>query len=207
MLISIGVARHRAGSNFGLDFTGGTLVEVKFVDPVVAEDVRISLAKAGLHEAVAQHFGSERDVLVRVPPQKGESEALLADHLRGALDTQLPGRGNATFRIRWAGGRRRAARDRWARGARSAGRRHGLHDVSFHEQIRHRRGGGVDSRRRRHGGRVLGVPVDVRSADARRGARGHRLFGERHGRGRRPDPRKFPQAAQRQRHSKSSTCR
>ncbi len=40
---------------------------------------------AGIHEAVVQHFGSERDVLIRVPPQKGESEALLADRLRSAL--------------------------------------------------------------------------------------------------------------------------
>jgi preprotein translocase subunit SecF len=79
------------GLNFGLDFTGGTLVEVKFPDPVVPENVRVSLEKAGLREAVVQHFGSERDVLVRVPPQKGEAESLLADHVRRALDTNFPG--------------------------------------------------------------------------------------------------------------------
>src|SRR6185369_346449 len=90
MLISIGSLATR-GLNFGLDFTGGTLVEVQFVNPVVAEDVRVTLADAGIHEAVAQHFGSERDVLVRVPPQKGESEALLADHLRNALTAQYEG--------------------------------------------------------------------------------------------------------------------
>jgi len=90
MLISIGSLAAR-GLNFGLDFTGGTLVEVQFVNPVVAEDVRVTLADAGIHEAVAQHFGSERDVLVRVPPQKGESEALLADHLRNALTAKYEG--------------------------------------------------------------------------------------------------------------------
>ena len=79
------------GLNFGLDFTGGTLVEVKFPNPVVPENVRIALEQAGLHEAVVQHFGSERDVLVRVPPQKGEAEALLADHIRSALDANFPG--------------------------------------------------------------------------------------------------------------------
>jgi preprotein translocase subunit SecF len=90
MIISlVSIAWH--GLNFGLDFTGGTLVEVKFPDPVVPENVRISLEKAGLHEAVVQHFGSERDVLVRVPPQKGEAESLLADHVRRALDTNFPG--------------------------------------------------------------------------------------------------------------------
>jgi preprotein translocase subunit SecF len=79
------------GLNYGLDFTGGTLVEVQFAEPVVAEDVRVSLEHAGIHEAVVQHFGSERDVLIRVPPQKGESEALLADHVKGALADKYPG--------------------------------------------------------------------------------------------------------------------
>jgi preprotein translocase subunit SecF len=90
MLISLGSLVTR-GLNFGLDFTGGTLVEVKFVDPVVPEGVRLSLADAGIAEAVVQHFGSERDVLIRVPPQKGESEALLGDHLRAALTSKYPG--------------------------------------------------------------------------------------------------------------------
>jgi preprotein translocase subunit SecF len=79
------------GLNYGLDFTGGTLVEVEFAQPVVAEDVRISLEHAGIKEGVVQHFGSERQVLIRVPPQKGESEALLADHVKGALADKYPG--------------------------------------------------------------------------------------------------------------------
>jgi preprotein translocase subunit SecF len=45
------------GLNYGLDFTGGTLVEVQFSEPVVAEDVRISLEHAGINEAVVQHLG------------------------------------------------------------------------------------------------------------------------------------------------------
>jgi preprotein translocase subunit SecF len=48
------------------------------------------LEQTGLKEAVVQHFGSERDVLVRVPPQKGESESLLADHVRNALAAKYP---------------------------------------------------------------------------------------------------------------------
>jgi preprotein translocase subunit SecF len=79
------------GLNYGLDFTGGTLVEVQFAQPVVAEEVRTSLEHASINEAVVQHFGSERDVLIRVPPQKGESEALLADHVKSALADKYPG--------------------------------------------------------------------------------------------------------------------
>jgi preprotein translocase subunit SecF len=90
MIISL-VSIAWQGLNFGLDFTGGTLVEVKFPNAVVPENIRVALEQAGLREAVVQHFGSERDVLVRVPPQKGEAEALLADHVRRALDTNFPG--------------------------------------------------------------------------------------------------------------------
>ena len=90
MVISLASIATR-GLNFGLDFTGGTLVEVQFPDPIVPENVRMSLASAGLADAVVQHFGSERDVLVRVPPQKGESEALLGDHVRSALTAKYPG--------------------------------------------------------------------------------------------------------------------
>ncbi|MCX7064669.1 MAG: protein translocase subunit SecF [Proteobacteria bacterium] len=90
MVISLGSLATR-GLNFGLDFTGGTLVEMQFVDPVVPEDVRALLAGAGLEHAVVQHFGSERDVLIRVPPQKDESQALIGDHLRSVLTAQYPG--------------------------------------------------------------------------------------------------------------------
>ncbi len=90
MLISI-VSLATRGLNFGLDFTGGTLVEVQFADPVQPDDVRVSLEHAGIVEAVVQHFGSERDVLIRVPPQKGESQALLADHVKAALAERFPG--------------------------------------------------------------------------------------------------------------------
>jgi len=79
------------GLNFGLDFTGGTLVEVQFADPVVPDKVRSTLAGAGLPDAVVQNFGTERDVLIRVPPKAGESEATLGDHLRAALTSNYPG--------------------------------------------------------------------------------------------------------------------
>src|SRR3954452_4805006 len=90
MLISL-VSLATRGLNFGLDFTGGTLVEVEFAQTVAPDDVRVSLEQAGISNAVVQHFGSERDALIRVPPQKGESQALLGDHLRSALTEKYPG--------------------------------------------------------------------------------------------------------------------
>lgn len=55
------------GLNFGIDFSGGTLVEVGYERPVAIESVRSALQQGGLEDAVVQHFGTARDVLVRLP--------------------------------------------------------------------------------------------------------------------------------------------
>ena len=55
---------------WGLDFTGGTLVEVSYNDPVVPQVIRNQLSEAGYEGHVVQYFGSDRDILVRVPPQQ-----------------------------------------------------------------------------------------------------------------------------------------
>lgn len=56
------------GLNFGLDFTGGTVVEVGARSEVSLSEVRGALADGGYSDATVQHFGSSRDVMVRVPP-------------------------------------------------------------------------------------------------------------------------------------------
>ena len=73
---------------WGLDFTGGTLVEVFFEEPVSPEQIRIDLKEAGFEGHVVQYFGSERDVLVRIPPQKDLDErenARLGDRILKSL--------------------------------------------------------------------------------------------------------------------------
>jgi len=70
--------------NWGLDFTGGTLVEVSYSTPVVPEQIRLDLDRAGWQGHVVQYFGSDRDILVRMPPQKNLSDrenARLGDSL------------------------------------------------------------------------------------------------------------------------------
>jgi len=72
------------GLNFGLDFTGGTLIELGYERPVELEQVRGQLEQSGFGDAVVQSFGATTDVLVRMPgddPQLGER---IADALRGA---------------------------------------------------------------------------------------------------------------------------
>jgi preprotein translocase subunit SecF len=55
------------GLNFGLDFTGGTLVEVGYSEPEPLSTIRTTLAAAGYKNAVVVHFGAETDILIRLP--------------------------------------------------------------------------------------------------------------------------------------------
>lgn len=61
-LVSLGVR----GLNFGLDFTGGTLVELHYSEPPRLEDVRQTLEIAGYENASVVNFGSDRELLVRL---------------------------------------------------------------------------------------------------------------------------------------------
>ncbi len=73
---------------WGLDFTGGTLVEVAYEAPVDPQAIREQLTAAGYAGHVVQYFGSDRDVLVRVPPQKSLSDqenAQLGDRVLSSL--------------------------------------------------------------------------------------------------------------------------
>ena len=60
--------------NWGLDFTGGTLVEVAYPGAAVPEEIRQALDEKGWNGHLVQFFGSDRDILVRMPPQKDRSE-------------------------------------------------------------------------------------------------------------------------------------
>ena len=73
------------GLNLGLDFTGGTLVELRFPEAVSPEKVRQTLEAAGYANGTVQAFGSERDVLVRMPPQAEGDQARLGDNIQAAL--------------------------------------------------------------------------------------------------------------------------
>lgn len=59
------------GLNWGLDFTGGTIIEVNFPEAAELSDVRHALVEQKLDGAVVQYFGGTRDVLIRLAP-KGE---------------------------------------------------------------------------------------------------------------------------------------
>lgn len=61
------------GINWGLDFTGGTVVEMEFTQPVDLNVLRTKLSSPELDGAIVQNFGSSRDVLVRLSVKEGVS--------------------------------------------------------------------------------------------------------------------------------------
>lgn len=73
------------GLNFGLDFTGGTLIEVAYPDSADLNQVRERLATAGFGDAMVQNFGSSKDVLVRLAPREHTSSQTLGDKIIHAL--------------------------------------------------------------------------------------------------------------------------
>ncbi len=69
------------GLNLGLDFTGGTLIELNYEKPADLTQVRSELAAAGYHEAIVQSFGDTTDLLVRMPGDDPKLGAQVADAL------------------------------------------------------------------------------------------------------------------------------
>lgn len=84
MVVSLGLLYFK-GLNFGLDFTGGTQLELRYEDPVNFEDVREQLDKAGLTGAKVTQYGSARDILVKLSNREGVSEQELGQLVLNAL--------------------------------------------------------------------------------------------------------------------------
>ena len=73
------------GLNFGLDFTGGTLIEVGYQQSADLNKIRNRLTTAGFGDAVVQNFGSSKDVLVRLAPRENTTSQSLGDKILTAL--------------------------------------------------------------------------------------------------------------------------
>jgi len=84
IIIAIGSMATR-GFNFGIDFTGGTIIEVSYPQSVELESVRHALDKSGYGDAVVQHFGASTDVLIRIAPREGVTSAQLSDKVLASL--------------------------------------------------------------------------------------------------------------------------
>ncbi|MBT3753034.1 MAG: protein translocase subunit SecF [Thiotrichales bacterium] len=71
--------------NPGIDFTGGTLIEVGYSEPAKLDKVRGALNSAGFDGAVVQHFGTAQDVLIRLMPKDGVKASELSSQVLNVL--------------------------------------------------------------------------------------------------------------------------
>jgi preprotein translocase SecF subunit len=91
----VSVALHR-GFNTSIDFSGGTLVEVRFEPPAELRDVREVVKAAGFENAEVTHFGSEEEVLIKVKNIGDAAEA--SKQISAALDDGFSGSHNIDMR-------------------------------------------------------------------------------------------------------------
>jgi len=88
LLIIISIASlATAGLKKGIDFTGGTLVELSFAEPVELEGLRGLLTQEGFNGAVVQHFGSSKEVLIRLLPNDALNTAALSNKVLAAINS------------------------------------------------------------------------------------------------------------------------
>ncbi|MGM0480696.1 MAG: protein translocase subunit SecF [Pseudomonadota bacterium] len=75
--------------NLGLDFTGGTLIEVGFQQPADLPQVRTVLAESGYGDAVVQNYGTQQDLLIRLEPRADVKAEQLGTNILDSLRTQI----------------------------------------------------------------------------------------------------------------------
>ncbi|MBC5782828.1 protein translocase subunit SecF [Ramlibacter sp. USB13] len=79
------------GLHLSVEFTGGTVMEVSYSQPADIEKVRQAVAGLGYADVQVQNFGTARDVLIRLPAQKGVSSAQQSERTLAALKAGDPG--------------------------------------------------------------------------------------------------------------------
>lgn len=78
------------GLHYGVDFTGGTVIEVNYPQAADIDGIRKAVDSIGLKDVTVQNFGTSRDVLIRLPLKKDMSIAALSETVAKALQTADP---------------------------------------------------------------------------------------------------------------------
>ncbi len=81
---------HR-GLHLSVEFTGGTVMEVSYSQPADVEKVRSTVSALGFADVQVQNFGTSRDVMIRLPAQKGVSSAQQSEKVLTALKSEDAG--------------------------------------------------------------------------------------------------------------------
>ncbi len=102
ILISLGALVVK-GLNFGIDFTGGTLVEVKFDKAPSIADVRSAISPKGFGNAVIQEFGSPEEILIRVQNKEGEKSSTISTAILDGLSEKFTADAVEMRRVEYVG--------------------------------------------------------------------------------------------------------
>lgn len=78
------------GLHLSVEFTGGTVMEVSYSQPADLEKLRNKVSSLGFTDVQVQNFGTARDVMIRLPAQKGVSSAQQSDKVMAALKAESP---------------------------------------------------------------------------------------------------------------------
>ena len=92
VVISIGLSAivWRGGFSQGIDFSGGTLIQLHLSQPADLGTVRAALETVGWERAIVQHYGDTHDVLIRIPQGINEGQDI-GGQVQQALQTHVPG--------------------------------------------------------------------------------------------------------------------
>ncbi|MES2188242.1 MAG: protein translocase subunit SecF [Pseudomonadota bacterium] len=88
---------HR-GLHLSVEFTGGTVMEVAYSQPADLEKVRTTVAGLGYQDVQVQNFGTARDVMIRLPVQKGTTSAQQSERVMAALQADTASGPGTTLR-------------------------------------------------------------------------------------------------------------
>jgi preprotein translocase SecF subunit len=84
ILVGLGSIVAKGGLRYGIDFSGGTLIQVRFERPVPVDRIRASLERIQMGESVIQEFGDPREFILRLPLAETSAEAVTR-RVQGAL--------------------------------------------------------------------------------------------------------------------------
>jgi preprotein translocase subunit SecF len=90
LIIGSFVSIFAQGLNFGIDFTGGVLLEVEYAGNADLAEIRSALADAGFESPLVQNFGTVNDALVRLAPQADQEGGEIRDRVLAALTARDP---------------------------------------------------------------------------------------------------------------------
>jgi len=105
VLLALGVVFFflRGGLSYGVEFTGGTLMQVEFEEALSVGELRDALVAEGLSGVQIQGFGSEREFLIRLPTFEATQDRDVVAELRGALDSAVGSDGYTVARTEAVG--------------------------------------------------------------------------------------------------------